>query len=258
VTDRFDDESKKIDASNLSGNEYVAAFLRVSSEETARQIAAHIERHHLEVRVGAAAEEHVAVMEGKPVAGEWYGAGGGTWERAVAAGGALDDCALCVIRLPGGQWQGFVYRLDAQMALHKTETFASSIEAQDAADAWARANPHLLDWQMPPASEPAPRETPRCACRHEPNHVGPLAEAHGCPCGPSCPCIAAETPAAPTGTARDICPVHGPVPRYEVATFPDHPREMHIPCGAWVGHPRAAPPPAEPRAGEATDKETTS
>jgi len=135
----------------------------------------------------------------------------------------------------------------------------------------------------------APRETPACACRHAPNHVGALTEALGCPCGPSCPCIADETPAAPTGTARDI---PTPVPLSWEATPPtetghwwhrrgpgahehivhvimqlDHSlaveergrdRDFYTPVteygGEWLrAVPFVAappPPPAEPRAGE--------
>ncbi len=67
----------------------------------------------------------------------------------------------------------------------------------------------------------------------------------GCPpCDILTAALSAYEQAKGQGTAHpDICPIHGPVPRSEVATFPDHANEMHIPCGAWVGRV-ASPIPA--------------
>lgn len=351
MSDRFDKEAKKIDASNLSGNDYVAALLRAAVRMAK-------EDRDREAMEGTRAGELVEVMAGKPVAGEWIGDDGRSAHLCLVDTGV---CVSNVYATTSGAWEWNVYNADCGLLIKRGTGCESSGAARDAAAGWARANPHLLDWQMPPASvedkargytdaevermaragdlarfgermasladrrfverliskgvakdnwdtavlaekakidaekmppasepywhratsvpftaacgcddvdtqttaipdrvtcpaclamppasEPAPRETPApklnrdadgpcigapcivkgahvyadcrvplgpgyisprvlpnvmpretpaCACRHAPNHVGPLDAAHGCPCGPSCLCIADKTPA---------------------------------------------------------------
>lgn len=137
MSDRFDEESAKIDASNLSGNAYVAALLRAAVRMAK-------EDRDAETMEGARAVEHVEVMAGAPVAGEWSG-------DALC----LVDTGACVVNVymcGDGTWSYRIYDADCDCTIRVMGGFVDAAEARGAAAAWARANPHLLDWQMPPVS----------------------------------------------------------------------------------------------------------
>ena len=150
--DQHDREAERI--YNLAGvanrPAVLAELLRSAASYADRAIAAHVKDAHLEIREGARAGELVEVMAGKPVAGEWVA----PWEGNSAArkfGGS--DAVITVWRFPGEQkFHWCVWMLaDAGTKRAEEDTAADLQSAMAAADAWARANPHLIDWQMPPS-----------------------------------------------------------------------------------------------------------
>ena len=173
--DQHDREAERI--YNLAGvanrPAVLAELLRSAASYADRAIAAHVKDAHLEIREGARAGELVEVMAGKPVAGEWGPSGHDGEQRERRIGAA---CALHVFRSVAG-WHWRAYRLAAQKIGAQVQQSPSPspdrADAMAAADAWARANPRLLDWQMPPASEPAPSVSDRMA-KSQPSRASEL------------------------------------------------------------------------------------